>query len=333
MAPAARGTPPAHGGGGMSGLPLDPGLVLGEPLGLLLLLPLAWAIRRWRRRRPGLASPILRLPGGPPPRSWSSTWAAVCGTAGLTMIVFALARPSLRRPVPWESEGVEILLVLDVSSSMTARDLDPERDRLEVARTAAERFVAGRPRDRIGLIRFARYADPICPLTLDHEAVATLLRGLEPVPADGPEDATGIGRALARAAAVLAGGEARSRVAILLTDGQENVATAQTPAEIGPLEGAALCRDEGIRVHAIGVGEADGGLLARIAEATGGGRFAAEDAESLEEVWRDIDRLETSRFREPRWIRIDLQGWCGAAALVLLMLGRWLGGGRREVLP
>ena len=110
------------------------------------------------------------------------------------------------------------------------------------------------PDDRIGLVCFARYPDLKCPLTLDHRALGEILDEVTTVESDGPEDATGIGTAVARAAQVLQRGIGESRVVILLTDGEENVATTRTPDEIAPLYAAQLCVELGVKVYAIAAG-------------------------------------------------------------------------------
>ncbi|MHC4732803.1 MAG: VWA domain-containing protein [Planctomycetota bacterium] len=195
-------------------------MTLQDPWWLLLalLVPLALWLR-WRRGGPTvLFAPgafLARLPGAWRVRLLPLPWLLL--VAGLSLTVVALARPVRRVPVPHKSEGIDIMLCLDTSSSMTANDMDPQRTRLDVAKDAAARFIAGRPNDRIGLICFARFPDLRCPPTPDHGALRELLAAVTPVASDGPEDATGIGTAVARAAQVLSGGPAKSRVVILLT--------------------------------------------------------------------------------------------------------------------
>jgi Ca-activated chloride channel family protein len=198
---------------------------------------------------------------------------------------------------------------------MTSDDMEGRRTRLDVAKSAAARFVAGRPHDRIGLVTFAKYPDVRCPPTLDHEALTTLIGDVGGAASDSPEDATGIGTAVARAAESLRGGPARARVVILLTDGAENVATARTPLEIAPLHAAQYCRDAGVRVHAVVAGPAaaapagrdapDTRQVARMAEATGGRFFVARDAPDVDRVYAEIDALEKAAFAEPRTRVVD----------------------------
>lgn len=323
-----------------------PGWSLTEPayLALLLLLPLALG---WRRAR---GQPTLRLAsesGGSLPRSLRSRLAGgtlVLQVLGLGLLTVALARPVHRDPLPLEAEGIDIYLCIDVSSSMAAHDLDARRTRLDVAREAATSFVRQRPQDRIGLIRFARYPDIVCPLTLHHEALLAFLAAIEPVERDGPEDLTGIGTAVARSAQLLQNSRAASKVVILLTDGEENVATADRPEEISPLRAAALCLPLGVRVYSIvaGVGarDADGRTVPldttsvrQLAETTAGMFFEARDAAALESVYRSIDALEKVEFKEPRYREEERFLAALVGGVLLLVLGRLLETGPLGPLP
>jgi Ca-activated chloride channel family protein len=178
-----------------------------------------------------------------------------------------------------------------------------------VAKAAAAEFVRGRPEDRIGLVSFARYPDVRCPLTLDHEALLRILDGVATVPGDGPEDATGLGTAVARAAQVLSGDDRRERVVILLTDGDENVAVEGAAGEIAPSHAAQLCAALGARVYAVSVGvrgpRVDTGALQRIGARTGGGFHEARDAGAMAKVYREIDALEKTGVEKPRYVVED----------------------------
>ncbi|HEX5052545.1 MAG TPA: VWA domain-containing protein [Planctomycetota bacterium] len=252
------------------------------------------------------------------PASWRERAAAVpllLEVLAIALAVCALARPVQRVPLPPEREGRDVLLCLDRSSSMAAEDLAEGRTRLDVAKEVASRFVAERGVDRTGFVTFARYADLGCPPTLDRDAVRALLGGVQMVDKEGPEDATAIGAAVALAAEVLARSPAKGKVVVLLTDGEENVATSAAPAEIAPLHAGQLCAAFGIRVHAVVVGKgnqkADGRFVPldttavrQLAETTGGRFFAAPDAAALRAVYADIDALEAVAFAEPRvWVR------------------------------
>lgn len=263
---------------------------------------------------------------------------------GLLLVVVALARPAEREALPVESEGIDILLCIDTSSSMTATDLDPRRTRLAVARDAAAAFIRGRRHDRIGLITFARYPDLRCPLTRDHGALAEILAGVVAVAGDGPEDATGFGAAVARAAQVLQARPDRSRVVILLTDGEENVAVKGASNEIAPAHAAQLCEQLGVRVSSIAVGleridakgervRLDTRPLQRLAARTGGTFHEARDAGALDAVYARIDALEKAPVEKPRFVFADRFLAFLVLGLGLLVAGRVLGASAWAVAP
>jgi len=314
-----------------------------------LAIPVALALGLRRGRRSALFGPaaLAIAEGAPLPRSLRSRLAGApraLDVAGLLALAFALGRPVERVALPPSTEGIDIVLCLDVSSSMAANDLDPARTRLDVAKEAAASFVAGRPFDRVGLVSFARYPDVRCPLTLDHRALGKLLRGVEMVEPDGAEDATGIGTAIGRATQVLRAGKAKSRVVILLSDGEENVASAAKPEEIAPVHAAQLAKETGVRVYTIaaGIGKRgpDGAWapfdhreVKLVAEATGGRFFEARDAGAVAAVYESIDRLEKSRLEETRY-RVEERFWPFlAAGLVLLAVAHALRSSVLEVLP
>jgi len=323
------------------------GLSLAHPwlLLLALLVPVAVA---WRRRR---ATPaVLFAPGALAeglPRTWRTRLAFLpraLGVLGLALAVVALARPIRRVPVPVATEGIDILLCLDTSSSMRANDLAAERTRLDVAKDAAAQFIAGRPDDRIGLVCFARYPDLRIPPTLDHRALQRALADVALVANEGPEDATGIGTAVARAVQALRRGESKSKVVILLTDGEENVATKDKPGEIAPVHAGQLASDLGVRVYAIAAGlgsrdragawvEIDTRQIRRLAEGTGGRFYEARDAGALADVYTRINELERVAFTEPHYrVEERFQPFL-AASLALLLAGFLLRATVLEVLP
>jgi Ca-activated chloride channel homolog len=319
---------------------LDPWLLL-----LALLVPAALWIRR-RRGEPALRfAPAPLLEGLP--KTWRTRLLPLPGILGVIaslLVVVALARPVHRAPLPLRTQGIDIMLCLDASSSMNARDLDPARNRLAVAKDAAARFLAGRPQDRVGLVRFARFPDLRCPLTLDHVALGNLLSEVRMVDADGPEDATGIGTAVAAGAKALRNSTARSKVVIVLTDGEENVATAQTPQEIAPVHAAQLCKELGVRVYAIAVGASDkaapdGRLgvdtsqVRKMTERCDGAFFEARDADALSGVYAEIDRLETVPIEEPQFRIEERFLRFLAAALAALVGGGFVRAALREVTP
>ena len=309
------------------------GLVLRDPwfLALALLVPVAIWLRQGQRE-PAASFPlagVVGIGGLPLPASWRVRLLPlprILTALGILCAATALARPAARVEDPERAEGVDIVLCLDTSSSMTAKDLDGKRTRLEVAKDAATRFIAGRRDDRIGLVTFARFPDLRCPPTLDHDALLRILDDVATVPSDGPEDATGIGAATARAAQVLDGAKARSRVVILLTDGEENVATAGALHEIAPSHAAQLLLTLRVRAYAIAVGggTADRQPVRRMAEATGGLFLEARDARGLDDVYAKIDALEKAPAAAPRFVLDDRFLPFLAAALAFLLSGRLL---------
>jgi Ca-activated chloride channel family protein len=255
---------------------------------------------------------------------------------GLASLVVALARPQhtyTERTV--ESEGVDIVLALDVSQSMEQRDFRVRAgrvDRLAVAKRVVSDFVEGRAQDRIGLVVFGTEAFTQVPLTTDHQAVQGFLDQVN-IGMAGPK--TAIGQALAIAARQLAVLEAPSKVVVLLTDG-ENTAGRLTPEQAA--EAAAAL---GVKVYTIGVGaqgrsglmglarggsQLDEETLQNIAEVTGGKYFRATDTRSLVEIYETIDDLETSRAETLEYIhRIELYRLALVPGLAMLVLQLLLG--------
>lgn len=280
---------------------------------LLLLVPLclfaAWHLARRRQggdARLPLPLAAARIPLGRSP--WVRLDRLLPWLRGLTLLllVLALARPQAGARIESVSSfGVDIVVALDVSGSMRAEDFQPD-NRLEVARRTVERFIAGRPEDRIGLVIFAGLATTRCPLTLDHEMLARFLEEVTFAPPE--QDGTALGMGLATAVNRLRDSDARSRVAVLVTDGVNN------RGQIGPGAAAEAARALGLKVYTIGVGtqgvvpvpeqtplgvryrmvqvEIDEETLVSIAELTGGQYFRATDAESLEIIFETIDSLE-----------------------------------------
>ncbi|MDE7128682.1 MAG: VWA domain-containing protein, partial [Bacteroidales bacterium] len=225
----------------------------------------------------------------------------------LAMIIVAIARPRSSEKVDRvDTEGIDIVLAMDVSTSMLARDFNP--DRISAAKDIAIEFIAQRPSDRIGIVVFAGESYTQCPLTTDR---ATLINLMKEVSTDLIEDGTAIGNGLATAVARIKDSDAKSRVIILLTDGVNN------RGEITPQMAAEIARTYGIRVYTIGVGangmapypvmtpwgidvqkvkvEIDEALLADIAQSTGGRYFRATDNTKLMEIYSEINKMETSR--------------------------------------
>ncbi len=231
---------------------------------------------------------------------------------GLLLLVLALARPQAgREKREMSAEGIDIMLTLDVSSSMELNDLDNgERSRLAVAKEVVSDFVGGRYSDRIGMVVFAGESFTQCPLTLDYDVLTSFLQGVQI--ADESWDGTAIGMALINATNRLRESEGRSQVVILLTDGVNNA------GEIEPLTAAEVAEAVGVRVYTIGVGsdgsirrpvqgifgtryqtvqvEIDEETLRAVAQRTGGKYYRATSEEKLEAIYREIGELETTEI-------------------------------------
>jgi len=226
----------------------------------------------------------------------------------LTLLIIVLARPQATDKFQNTStEGIDIVLTLDISGSMLARDFRP--DRLEASKNVATEFISGRPYDRIGLVVFSGESFTQCPLTTDHAVLVNLLREIQ---SGMIEDGTAIGMGLATAVNRIKDSEAKSKVIILLTDGVNN------RGEIAPATAAGIAKTYGIRVYTIGVGtqgmapypvqtpfgiqyqnmpvEIDEAILQEISQATGGKYFRATDNDKLVQVYNEIDKLEKSKI-------------------------------------
>jgi Ca-activated chloride channel family protein len=280
---------------------------------LLCLAPVAvaaaWLLARRRRR----GDARLALPGaGARLRIGVSPWQQMERTMPwlravvLLLLVVALARPQAgTRLETVSSYGVDIVIALDVSSSMKAEDFPGNR--LAEAKRVVQRFIAGRPTDRIGLVLFAALAVTRCPLTLDHQMLLQFLDEVDFAPAD--QDGTALGMGLAAGVNRLRRSDARSRIVVLVTDGRNN------RGQIGPQAAAEAARAIGVRVYPVGVGtegearvpvdrgplgtgyvlqsvDLDEPLLREIAQQTSGRYFRATDAAGLADVFRTIDGLE-----------------------------------------
>ena len=291
---------------------------------------------RHRQRTTIAIAAVASFPGGPVAlpvtlRQRLSGMPTLFDAVALLLLVSALARPVLVESEPPAKLGRDVLLCLDRSSSMAVLDLDPVLDRLATGKKLATEFLARRHEDRLGIVTFARYADLVCPPTADHQAVLELLDAVQLVAPEGPEDATAIGAAVGMAANLLQRSAALGKVIILLTDGEENVATAGAPDQIAPLHAGQWCSDHGIRVHTITLGRgeqlADGSFRAldttavqQLAKISGGRFFPAADADALRSVYQEIDRLEAVQFAEPGVRVVECYAWPCLLGLLLLWL-------------
>ena len=240
-------------------------------------------------------------------RVWAALFAPVLSSLALVALTVALARPQLvERERVVEREGIDIQIVLDTSGSMEAEDFvvaGRAASRLEVSKAVIEQFVEGRPDDRVGLVIFGEEAFTQVPLTLDHDALAGMLRQVD-IGMAGSRS-TAIGDAIAVAGKRLKELEAESRVMILLTDGHNNA------GKVEPIVAAKAADTLGVRIYTIGVGSKDGGgrggllglfkrrgsdldepTLRAIADQTDARYFRASDTRALQEVYATIDALE-----------------------------------------
>ncbi|WP_295908923.1 VWA domain-containing protein [uncultured Alistipes sp.] len=302
---------------------------------LALIVPMI-AYYVWRVRQGGAAIQIstvegvLRAPKSV--RYYLRHLPFVLRTAAYALLVVALARPQgIEQNVRTSTEGIDIMLSIDVSGSMLARDFKP--DRITAAKEVAASFISDRVGDRLGLVVFAGEAFTQSPLTTDQSTLQTLLARIR---SGLIEDGTAIGNGLATAINRLRESEAKSKVIILLTDGINN------RGEIAPMTAAEIARAQGIRVYTIGVGsrgtapypavdmfgnmtfinqkvEIDEKTLTEIARLTGGRYFRATDKEKLQAIYDEINQLEKSRVEVTERITYHelFLGWV-LAALALL---------------
>ncbi len=326
------------------------GFVFIDPifLVLLLLLPGIFLLRR-RALGPRLTFSLGQfLPKeGQSVATWRRRLVFIPGLLkgfGILLLILALMRPASPRALNDKSSGIDLLLCVDVSSSMNTLDRKKENRRIDVASRSAIQFLKGRHRDRVGLIKFARYPDLVCPLTFDHRALSQRLGDLELVDEGGPEDATGIGTALAKGVEVLQRNEGGAKVILLLTDGAENVSSAASLQEIAPIHGAQLCEDLGIRVHIILTGSGslqedgtwksvDTSQIELVAKKTGGRFFRAQDQAALHGVFSRIDELETKELAEEKYQMIDGFLPFLVAGFAFFVLGKIVSWSFLEVMP
>lgn len=312
---------------------------------LLLLLPV---MAFWKGRR---GQPLaLRLPSiddavqvGARSHSREGAWLAALGLLSFALLVIALARPRLvKGTTDIESNGIDIILALDVSGSMEAMDFTlngKQSNRLEVVKDVVAKFVVQRLDDRIGMVAFAGRPYLAAPLTNDQEWIA---KRLQDVRIGQVEDGTAIGSAIVSSVDHLRDSDAKSKVVILLTDG------VNTSGSINPLTASEAAKALGIKVYTIGAGtngeapypvrgffgtqmqmvkvEIDEKTLGAIADATGGKYFRATDTDSLEKIYEVINQLETTSRKEKKyedydeWFAIAL--WPGLGLLLIEWLLR-----------
>ena len=254
------------------------------------------------------------------------------------MIVIVLARPQTQNS--WKQktvEGIDIMLAMDVSTSMLAEDLKPNR--IEAAKQVAAEFIAGRPNDNIGLTIFAGESFTQCPMTTDHSSLLNLLQNVRTDIAQRGliEDGTAIGMGLANAVSRLKDSKAKSKVVILLTDGSNN------RGDISPMTAAEIAKSLGIRVYTVGVGtnkvapypmvvaggvqyvnipvEIDNETLSNIAKTTDGDFYRATNTKELHNIYQEIDQLEKSKLNVKQYSKkYDVYQPFALAAVIALLL-------------
>jgi Ca-activated chloride channel family protein len=290
------------------------GITFAEPLFLYLLavVPAMIAYYIFKQQK---ANASLRMPGldpfgnaGVSFRYYLRHVLFALRTIAIALLILIIARPQATdRFQNISTEGIDIVLALDISGSMLARDFRP--DRLEASKNVATEFISGRPYDRIGLVVFSGESFTQCPLTTDHAVLINLMREIQ---SGMIEDGTAIGNGLATAVNRIKDSEAKSKVIILLTDGVNN------RGEIAPVTAAGIAKTYGIRVYTIGVGtqgmapypvqtpygiqyqdmpvEIDEAILKEISGTTGGKYFRATDNDKLIQVYNEIDKLEKSKI-------------------------------------
>ena len=308
---------------------------------LLLLIPYLLWYMLYRKK----SEPTLRMSDTFAYRYAPQSWRVrLLGLPGLlraftfVMIVFILARPQTHNA--WDErsvEGIDIMLAMDVSTSMLAEDLKPNR--MEAAKDVAAEFIADRPNDNIGLTIFAGEAFTQCPMTVDHASLLNLLHGVRTDIASRGliSDGTAVGMGLANAVGRLKNSKAKSKVVILLTDGSNNM------GDISPMTAAQIARSMGIRVYTIGVGtnkvapypvsvgnttqyvnipvEIDTQTLSEIARTTDGNFYRATNNKQLKQIYKDIDKLEKSKLNVKKFSKRydNFQPFAIAAILSLLL--------------
>jgi len=315
------------------------GITFADPafLWLLVLVPAIIAYYIFRQQK---TVSSIRMPdanafsnAGKSFRNWLRHVLFALRAASIAFLIIVAARPQKTDKFQdITTEGIDIILTLDISGSMLARDFKP--DRLEASKNVATEFISGRPYDRLGLVVFSGESFTQCPLTTDHAVLINLMRELQ---SGMIEDGTAIGNGLATSVNRIKDSEAKSKVIILLTDGVNN------RGEIAPATAADIAKTYGIRVYTIGVGsmgtapypvqtpygvqyqnmpvEIDEAILREISEKTGGRYFRATDNNKLVQVYSEIDKMEKSKIDVRQFTRREEKFMIPAAiAFALLAL-------------
>lgn len=304
---------------------------------ILLVVPLviAWYIWKSRLAQASLqvsSSEAFDLPGASSWKVYLRHLPFALRVLALVILIIVIARP--QSTDNWQSsntEGIDIMMTLDISTSMLAEDLKPNR--LEAAKDVAASFINGRPNDNIGLVVFSGESFTQCPLTTDHTVLLNLFKDIQ---SGMINDGTAIGLGLANAVSRIKDSKAKSKVIILLTDGSNNM------GEIAPVTASQIAKTFGIRVYTIGVGtkgtapypfktafgvqyqnipvDIDEPTLKEIASTTGGEYFRATDNESLKEIYSEIDKMEKTKISVKQFSKKEEEYTNYALFLLLLLL-------------
>lgn len=304
---------------------------------LLLLIPLvAWYIYKLRKSQASLqvsSAEAFEAPGATSWRVYLRHVPFVLRMVAIAVLIVVLARPQSTNS--WQNsttEGIDIVMAIDISTSMLAEDLKPNR--LEAAKDVAASFINGRPNDNIGLVVFAAESFTQCPLTTDHGVLLNLFKDIQP---GIIQDGTAIGVGLANAVSRIKDSQAKSKVIILLTDGVNNT------GQVAPVTAAEIAKTFGVRVYTIGVGtqgeapypiptafgvqyqnipvEIDEQILKQIASTTGGQYFRATDNASLKEIYSEIDQMEKTKISVQEFSKKqeEYKNWALLAFVLLLV--------------
>ena len=304
---------------------------------LLLLIPLvAWYFYKLRKSQASLqvsSAEAFEAPGATSWRVYLRHVPFVLRMVAIAVLIVVLARPQSTNS--WQNsttEGIDIVMAIDISTSMLAEDLKPNR--LEAAKDVAASFINGRPNDNIGLVVFAAESFTQCPLTTDHGVLLNLFKDIQP---GIIQDGTAIGVGLANAVSRIKDSQAKSKVIILLTDGVNNT------GQVAPVTAAEIAKTFGIRVYTIGVGtqgeapypiptafgvqyqnipvEIDEQILKQIASTTGGQYFRAMDNASLKEIYSEIDQMEKTKISVQEFSKKqeEYKNWALLAFVLLLV--------------
>jgi Ca-activated chloride channel homolog len=317
------------------------GFYFAEPfwlLGVLLaILHFIWSELTYRRRRKSIAYPLGSLVSAMNrPNRWFGRLFFILTSICMLFLSLALARPTFKTArATTTTEGIAIILTMDVSGSMLAEDFQPS-NRMDVARMVLSDFVKNREQDRIGLVSFAGMPFLRCPLTTDHKTLLRLLNDLKAVRRQDL-DGTAIGDALVASAQRLISAPEKSKIVVIVTDGENN------KGQFDPLLAAKMLKERNIKVYSVGIGtkglvpypviDQSGNKsyqllkmgfnedsLREIADKTGGSYYTASDKKTLEGVFAEIDRLEKSKVETPVYI-VKKEFFLFPLGLALLLVG------------